>query len=131
MKRFGLFFAALMLCAVTAIAGTHRVYTATGAAAIASSFTAYDSIVVKQVTVHFSSAPTTSENLVFNLDANAGAAYDTKLYTVDPSASSMTDLVWIPADGALVMVYGDEIDFTYTNTDTRTIGISVYYELGR
>jgi hypothetical protein len=131
MKRFVLFFAAVTLCAWTALAGAHRVYTDTGAAAISSSFTAFNSVIIKQITIHFSSAPTTSENLVFALDAYEGAAYDTVVYTVDPSASSMTDLVWIPDDGAFVMIFGDEIDITYTNTDTRTIGISVYYELAQ
>lgn len=131
MKRFFLFFAAIMLCALTAFGAAHRVYTDTGSAAISSSFTAFSSVIVKQITIHFSSAPTTSENLVFGLDSNAGAAYDTLLYTVDPSESSITDLVWIPDDNAFVMIFGDEIDITYTNTDTRTIGISIYYELAQ
>lgn len=106
-----------------------RVYTSTGATAIAASCAIKNDIRVRQVTVHFSSAPTTSENLVFTLNANAGAAYDTVVYTVDPSTSSMTNLVWIPDDTALILVQGDSLDIAYTNTDTRTIGVQVYYEL--
>jgi hypothetical protein len=129
MKRFLLIFVTILVFSSSASAGHYRVYTSTGAIAIAATLTAYDSVNVKQIVIHFSLAPTTSENLLIKLDSNAGAAYDTMLYTVDPSDSSITDLVWIPDDGAFAMVYGDEIDITYANTDTRTIGISVYYEL--
>jgi hypothetical protein len=122
---------ALTLFASTADAKMHLVYTDTSAVALSSSCAAQDVLIVKQVTIHFSAAPTTSENLVFTLDANAGAAYDTVVYTVDPSVSSMTDLVWIPDDGALVLVAGDALDITYTNTDTGTIGVTVYYEFAR
>lgn len=131
MKRILFIIFTIMMWATLAFGGTHRVYTNTSATAIAVSYTAFDSVVIKQVVVHFSTAPTTSENIVFTLDSNAGAAYDTVVYTGDPSASAVTSLVWVPADGALVLVYGDELDIEYTNTDTRTIGISVYYEVGR
>jgi hypothetical protein len=131
MKRIFLLIAVITFCAFAAAGSTHRVYTNTGAAAIAGSFKAFSSVIVKQITVHFSAAPVASENFVITLDAYAGAAYDTVIYTVDPSASSITDLVWIPDDGAFAMVYGDELDITFANTNTNTIGISVYYELGQ
>jgi hypothetical protein len=97
---------------------------ATGSAAIAATHTATGWEEVLSVTLHFSSAPTTSENLTITLDANDGAAYDTLLYSIDPSASSVTDLVWFP-DGTLVMENGDAIDVAYTNTDTRTYGVQI------
>lgn len=129
-KIIGIVFV-LTLIASTASANMHIVYTNTSAVAVSASCVAQDVIIVKQVTVHFSSAPTTSENLVFTIDTNAGSAYDTVAYSADPSATSMTDLVWVPDDGALVLVTGDALDITYTNTDTRTIGVQVYYEFAR
>jgi hypothetical protein len=131
MKRIFLLIAVITFCAFAAAGSTHRVYTNTGAVAIAGSFKAFSSVNVKQIVIHFSLAPTTSENLLIKLDSNAGAAYDTVIYDGDPSEFSVTDFVWIPHGGEFAMVYGDEIDITYTNTDTRTIGISVYYELGQ
>lgn len=123
--------ATIIFVSSIAIAGSLRVHNTTGATAIAATLTAYDTVTIKQVVVHFSAAPVASENFVITLDAYAGAAYDTVLYTVDPSVSSITDLVWIPDDGAFTMVYGDELDITFANTNTNTIGISVYYEIGQ
>jgi len=131
MKRFISMIAAFVLLAVvtTASAGPHFVCVSTGSVAIASSCTVNNVIRVKQVTIHLSVAPTTSEKLTIKLDANAGAVYDTDLHVVDPSDKSLTDIVWVPDGGALLMVLGDSLDITYANTDARTYGIQVYYEL--
>jgi hypothetical protein len=99
--------------------------TGSGAIAVAASVTSDQRLL--SVTLHFSSAPTTSENLTITLDANDGAAYDTLLFSIDPSASSLTDLVWFP-DGDLVLENGDAIDIAYTNTDSRTYGLQVTTE---
>lgn len=106
-----------------------RVDKTTGAVAIAASLSARDCITLRQVTLHFSSAPTTSENLVFKItNATDGAAYDTVIYTADPSTLSMTDLLWIPGNET-VLVSGDSFDISYTNTDTRTYGLKIYYDV--
>ena len=69
-------------------------------------------------------APTTSENFTITLDANAGAAYDVLLYTLDLSSGSTTDLIWFP-DEDLYIEPGDALDVAFANTDTGTYGLQV------
>ena len=99
---------------------------ATGAAAIAHTVSIGDACKISKVCIHFGVAPTTSENLTITLDSASGAAYDTVLLTVDPSATSATSIVWTPID--LVLVQGDALVIEYTNTDTRTYGSCVYVD---
>ena len=99
---------------------------ATGGNALAASFSVPVGHTYKliSVTLHMSAAPTTSENFTITLDANAGAPYDTLLYSLDLSAGSTTDLVWFP-DEPLLLEGGDAIDVAYTNTDTGTYGLQL------
>lgn len=101
---------------------------ATGAIAINTTTAIAAEFKLLKVTCHFSAAPTTSENLIIKLDSVAGSAYDTTLYSVNPSLSSATDIVYIP-DGELKFKTGDEIVVTFTNTDVGTYGLSIYYQL--
>jgi hypothetical protein len=80
------------------------------------------------VTLHMSAAPTTSENFTITLDANAGAGYDTLLYSIDLSAASVTDLVWFP-DEPMLLEGGDAIDVAYENTDVGTYGMQITAEV--
>lgn len=98
----------------------------TGAAAIATSLTVPSGATYQLISVSckFSAAPATSESLTITLDANAGAAYDTLLYTVNPSATAMTTMLWQP-DEPLFLEGGDQIDVAFTNTDTRTYGLQI------
>jgi len=82
---------------------------------------------VLAVEVHFSAAPTTSEDLTLTLDSVSGAAYDTVLRSVDPSASSATDVLW---EGPFYLANGDALDVAYTNTDTRTVGVTYFWREG-
>lgn len=100
---------------------------ATGAGAINTTTAVAAEFRLVQVTCHFSAAPTTSENFVIKLDSSLGAAYDTTLFTQNPSLSAATDLVFIP-DDSLDFFVGDEIVVTFTNTDARTYGLTIYYE---
>jgi len=104
------------------------VLNATGATALTSTTAIVAEWKLIAVTCHFSAAPTTSENFVLKLDAQAGAAYDTTLYSINPSLSAATDLVFLP-DGEIKFKTGDELVTTFTNTDARTYGLSVYYQL--
>lgn len=99
----------------------------TGSGAISTSHAVSSYEQVLSVTLHFSAAPTTSQDFTITLDANDGSAYDTVLFSIDPSVSSMTDLVWFP-DGVLVCEDGDAIDLSYTNTDGRTYGVQITTE---
>ena len=97
---------------------------ATGAVAIASTMTVPvgQTYRLVSVTLHLDAAPTTSELFTVTLDAQAGAAYDTLLYSVDPAAHAMTDLVWLP-DEELFFGGGDAIVVAYANTDVATYGV--------
>lgn len=102
----------------------HRVDYATGAAAIALSAAAEKSTIIQSVALHLDAAPTTSEDLTITLNSALGAAYDTLLYSLDLSVSSVTDLFWQPATD-LVLQPGDSLDIAYTNTDTGTYGLQI------
>lgn len=106
--------------------------TATGAVAISSSLApGYSQWKLLGVELKFSSAPTTSESFTVTKNAVDGAAYDVVLYTVDPSVGSVTSIVKsFGDDDMFVFKKGDTADAAYTNTDTRTYGLTwVYKEL--
>lgn len=99
---------------------------ATGAAAIATSATvpAGESYSLISMTVHLSTAPTTAGSLTVTIDANAGAVYDTVIYSVDPSTGSVTDILYQPTY-PLICEGGDIIKVAYANADGRTYGVQL------
>ncbi len=98
----------------------------TGAGAIAASLTVPASATYQliSVTMHSDGAATTSELFTITLDAKAGAAYDTLLYSLDLSSASTVDLAWFP-DEALLLEAGDAIDVAFANSDTDTYGVQI------
>lgn len=100
----------------------------TGDEAISVSYAPGKSFWLDAVTVHLSSAPTTAGDLTVTLDAADGAAYDTVLFSLDPSEQSDTDVVYIP-DQPLLCMSGDAIAVAYTNTDGRTYGLRIIARL--
>lgn len=116
-----------------------HISTATGAAAIAHSFTATGrGNHVEKVILKFGTKPTTSEKYTIKLNSAAGAAYDVLMYDLDISGESAADdggfyLAWTgPGDDdhGMDLAPGDSIDIAYTNTDTETYGSSIYYTEG-
>ena len=105
-----------------------RVYkvNATGSTAINATMVVPvgDNYRLVSVGVHFSVAPATSENFTVTLDANAGAGYDTLLYSLDVSAGSDTDVMWLP-DEEIMLEGGDAIDVAFANSDSRTYGLQI------
>jgi len=79
------------------------------------------------VTAHFSAAPTTSESFTITMNANAGAAYNTLLNSVNPSLTAMVNYVWFP-DGDLYLESGDSIVLAFPNTESVTYGIQIIME---
>ena len=100
------------------------VYNATGAAALALSTTEAGKFKLISITVRFNIAPVTSQNLTVTLNALDGAAYDTVLRSLDPSASALTSFFVDYGDG-LICESGDQMDLAFTNTDVRTYGARV------
>ena len=82
------------------------VITATGTTAISTLTTIGANFKLSKIVVHLSAAPTTSENLTVTLDSNAGSAYDTVLFSIDPSADNLQDIVYFP-EGDMQFVSGD------------------------
>ena len=101
---------------------------ATGSGAIATSYAPSAAFWLDAITIHLSAAPTTAGDLTVTLDATDGAAYDTVLFSLDPSEQSDTDVVYIP-DQPLLCVSGDAIAVAYPNTDGRTYGLRIIARL--
>ena len=104
----------------------HRV---TGAAAIASTLAPTFNFVLVCIKLHMSATGGAVEDFTVAVDSNAGAAYDVILLTQGMNA--VADIYWPTSTGPgtlwLPFVAGDEIDFAYVNTNTRTYGLEVGY----
>ncbi len=94
--------------------------TGTGAIAYTTSFAADLELV--SIMLHLDIAGTTAEDFEIDLDSLAGATYDANLLTLDLSDDSLVDVVLTPEDDALpkYLVAGDELKFTWPNTEGRT-----------
>ena len=77
--------------------------------------------------IKFNAAPTTSESLTITYDAQAGVNYDVVLYTINPSITAVTSLIWKP-DELQYLHGGDVIRVAYNNNDTRTWGVQIIVE---
>lgn len=100
----------------------------TGAAGIDHTISPGLPFKIIKLELHLSAAITTSENLVVTCDAGDGAAYDVVLLKRDLQVGSITDVVWKPeipdeyeAD--------DVILIEWTNSQTKTYGLRLIYEL--
>lgn len=76
------------------------------------------------ITVHFSSIPTTSEDLVVEVKSKDWTAYNTILYRINPSSSCAVDLLYIP-NGQLSFEKWDEINVTYPNSNGNTLWVRI------
>ena len=79
------------------------------------------------VGVKLNPAPTSAGNITVTYDSVDGGAYDFLLSSVDPSTTSATSYVFIPARPVFVEL-GSRITTNVANTDTSTIGITMIYE---
>ncbi len=102
----------------------------TGSAAVNMLYAPGSDFWLESVTLNLSVAPTTSQNFTIMLDAGAGAAYDTLLYSGDLSAigGGTTDLLWQP-EGMFLCDSTDAISVTWANSDSRTYGLRLVVRL--
>jgi hypothetical protein len=100
---------------------------ATGAAAIATSTALAAPFELISIRLHLSAAGTTAEDFTVTLNDGTGAAYDTLLYSLDLSVSSVTDLVLTPDKDDIPKYYSstDVLDIAWANTETRTYGLTI------
>ena len=96
----------------------------TGAGLIADSYSVDTPGEYRLISVScvFGAAPTTSENFTITVDDKLGAQYDVLLYTLDPSAAAVTDILWQP-DEELMLVTGDRVTVNFTNSDANVFGL--------
>ena len=98
---------------------------ATGAAAIAESFTPSGEVVLLGVRLHLSAAGGAAENFTVTINSGTNALYDVVLSTSAMAAAA--DVHFIP-DGPLTIAKGDVVDFAYANSNTRTWGLEYVYQ---
>jgi hypothetical protein len=100
------------------------------AGAIAHSLVVPAGVVYRIITctLKMGAAPTTSENYTITVNANAGAAFDTQIYSLDLSTGSTTDNIWFPDGYPLYLEGGDALDIAYANTDANTYASQITVE---
>tara|TARA_Y100000310_G_scaffold332795_1_gene409050 strand:+ start:2164 stop:3249 length:1086 start_codon:yes stop_codon:yes gene_type:complete len=101
--------------------------TATGSSALTLATTPGAIFRLLRVELHLNTAPT-QETFAINLDAGDGSDYDVVLYSEDMSVDTPTDVI-VPFGEGYEFEADDAIDLAWTNTDTRTYGARVVYEL--
>ncbi len=97
---------------------------ATGAAALATALTPKTPYKLLSLVLHLSAAAT-QQTFTATIDATRGTAYDTVL--VSQALVGVTDLVRTWTDG-FWLEPEDELDCAWTNTDTKTYGLTVTYQ---
>ena len=102
---------------------------ATGAAAISVTLKPTQRFRLDGITLHLNAAPTTSQNFTVTLNSNEAAAYDTVLFKHDLTVGSITDLDLTFGEKQHKYDPGTAIDVAWTNTDTKTYGLTIYYTL--
>lgn len=80
---------------------------------------------LSEVRLHLSSAATTSENFVVYVDSDSSSVYDTKLFSQD--METVQDVVYLPSRVQGTADKDDVFTFTYTNTDSLTWGLEVFF----
>lgn len=98
----------------------------TGAAGLSKELThATRDIEIQSIELHLAAAGATAENFTITRDVDAGSAYNTLLFS--QNMNTETDAVLTDDDAKFVILAGDSLVFAYTNTDTRTFGLTIMY----
>jgi len=103
----------------------HEVHT--GAAAIAASLAPGEQFQLLGFELHLNAAPTQSEAFTVTKDSGVGTAYDTVLYSRDLSVGSVVNVVYYFDPPIKCYHRDDEVDFAWTNTNTKTYGLTIYW----
>ena len=103
-----------------------KTFKATGAGVMGETLAPGANFVLQSVLLHLNAASATVENFTITKDDVDGAAYDTLLYT--KGMNTETDAVVLTLKD-LSFEKGDELDFAWANTNTKTWGLEVQYRL--
>jgi hypothetical protein len=79
------------------------------------------------VGVHLNAAATQSENLVLSIDSIYGSTYDLNLRTTD--MAGVQDVLYDLSSLNNYLEVGDKVLVTYANSDSRTYGLILKYEI--
>ena len=80
-----------------------------------------------EFTLHLNATAGTSEDFTVTKNANAGAAYDTLLYTKDLSTLLTPNVYFSAQPEEFVFEAGDTLDFAFTNTSLDAYGLQIKY----
>lgn len=95
--------------------------------AIAETYTCHGNLTrLIGMRLHLNTAGTTSEDLTVAVDSAVDAKHDTVLYRVDTSAGALVDL---PVEFSDWLEAGEEIDIAWPNTENRTYGLELIFEV--
>lgn len=97
----------------------------TGAAALATALSPKTPFRLERIELHLNAAAT-QENFTVSIDAGRGTVYDVNLVT--EAMSGIQDDIWSFGVGYEYQE-GDEIDCTWTNTDTMTYGLTYVFRV--
>ena len=97
----------------------------TGSAGLAETLAPGVAFELKEVRIHLNAASATVENLTVTIDSGTDAVYDAVLLT--KGMNTVTNYVWIP-DNRRFFLATDELDFAWTNTNTKTWGLEVLWQ---
>jgi len=78
------------------------------------------------VYLKFQAVPTANDFDVTIVDL-AQPFYNTTVFSVDPGTLGITNVSWVP-DGEVMVLPGQTLDLTFTNTATTQFGLTVIYE---
>ena len=107
---------------LAAIAAGDQVTRATGSGAISTTITITRPSKILSIMLHLSSASATAENFQVAINSDTGSAYDAVLIKQD-----MNTLADFFTNTAIYLSPGDDLVFTYANTDARTFGLEVVW----
>jgi len=99
---------------------------ATGASALAKTLAPGVPFRLIEVRIHLSAASATSENFTITMDSGTNAVHDMLLYSKD--MNGVSDVAWILEENRY-FESADELDFAWANTNTRTWGLELIYDL--
>ena len=81
---------------------------------------------VLAVYLKFQAVPTANDFDITVVDL-AQPFYNTTVFSVDPGTLGITNVSWVP-DGEVMVLPGQTLDLTFTNTATTQFGLTVIYE---
>lgn len=112
----------------TRVLGTRTWSTiATGAVALDFELAETRNVLLRELRLHLTAAPTTASALTVTFDSGNGANYDLQVYTVSIATGSVVSY-WKQFDPPLVVDNDDELDINWSNLGSVTYGLELIWD---